>query len=207
MKLRPTASPDHDPSITGRMIDAAIDNQSTLPLKSSLLQPSGRRKVSLFVSTALGKVVLCSTVAAASISGVALTTDRITLEVLPVDQPAATTVLHADPPTTTTAAAAGEPTTTTIAAPDADAATDESPTELRGCEFGQATADIASDGRSRPDDHPLADHDPCDRSANPTPGGPPDRSDDGPGANPGGNSGGNGNGNAGGNGNGNGRPG
>lgn len=218
------AAPDHDPSSTGQMIDAAIDNQSTLPLKGSLLRPSRRRKVSAFVSTAIGKVVLCSTVAAASVGGVSLTTDRITLEASPFDQPAATTMLHADPPTpattpphadpptpsTTTAAAPSTTTTAAPVAPATAATTDEPPTGQRGCEFGQATADAASEDRNVPDDHPLRDHDPCDRSATPTPGGPPDRTtSDGSDGNAG-NAGENGNGgnrNAGGNGQGGGKPG
>jgi hypothetical protein len=175
MNLRRSAAVPDSPD-TRRMIDAAMNNESELPLRGSL-QPSTRRKVSMFVSTALGKVVLCSTVAAASVSGVALTTDRITLDTPPVT--IAPSAIPPDPsttdapPTTTT-----EPATATIIEPDTPVATDEPPTEAGGCEFGQATADGASEGHSRPDDHPLADHDPCDRSGTLTPGEPPARNAD-----------------------------
>ena len=195
-----TVALDHEPSETAAMIEAAMNNtDDLLPRPSGTRRPIGRRTNAL-VSTTIGKVLLCAAVATASVGGTALASDRVQLRdfsptVEVEDTPSASTPISPAPSTTVS------PTSTTTAPTEAAAASPdaESPSDLTGCEFGQATAEAAVGDANGPDRHPLGDHNPCDRSDGPSPTGPPEQT---PGTGNG-NSGGNGNGNAGGNGNGN----
>lgn len=169
----PQAAVGSDRGYTQALIDAVLTNKPTgggpkqLTGRPGLRGLGGSRPTKLMssfgaaVATTAGKIVLCTTVAAASVGGVYATTDRIGLpqparapEVAAVDLTEGTPPeVPAAPDTPATPETLAAPATPDIGAP-IQVANDHgqeivafiTDTDLHGCEFGQAVADMASNG-------------------------------------------------------------
>lgn len=160
-----------DKSPTGALIDAVLADQPTaggleqlserLPKRTTM-----RSGIGAVAATTVGKIVLCTAVAAASVGGVYATTDRI--DVSDVDEN--TTPPHA--PEIETPARATNGGSEDVAVQDVAVQDDHGQevaglaagTELEGCERGQAISELASAGADDHRPNPGSSLDPCSRS-------------------------------------------
>ena len=155
-----------DKSPTEALIDAVLADQPTaggleqlnrrLPKRITM-----RSGIGAVAATTVGKIVLCTAVAAASVGGVYATTDRI--DVSDVDEN--TTPPHA--PEIETPARATNGGSEDVAVQDdhgQEVAGLAAGTELEGCKRGQAISELASAGADDHRQNPGSSFDPCRRS-------------------------------------------
>ena len=165
-----------DKSPTGALIDAVLADQPTaggleqlserLPKRTTM-----RSGIGAVAATTVGKIVLCTAVAAASVGGVYATTDRI--DVSGVGE----NLTPPGPPEIETPAGATNDAGQDVVVQDdhgQDAAGQDDHgqevaglaigTELEGCERGQAISERASAGAGERRPNPESSIDPCSRS-------------------------------------------
>jgi hypothetical protein len=151
-----------DKSPTGALIDAVLADQPTAGGLEQLSERLPKRVtmrsgIGAVAATTVGKIVLCTAVAAASVGGVYATTDRI--DVSDVDE----NTTPPDAPEIETPARATDGGSEDVAVQDdhgQEVTGFAAGTELEGCERGQAISEVASAGA---DDHRQS-VDPCSRS-------------------------------------------
>ena len=153
---------------TEDLIQAVLDNRPTVGPSSMSMRTGARRGLGAIVATTVGKLALCTTVAAASVGGVYATTDRIDLPVVD-DREAGEASDVTEPQTQRDGSGPGDETvgeteiTTTEGARAVAHLVDG--LELNGCEFGQAVAESASAGATDHRQNVGPGIDPCDRTA------------------------------------------
>ena len=171
---------------TEEMIEAVLSNRPSGPAPAHLLTGRGGRGLGAIVATTVGKIGLCTAVAAASVGGVYATTDRIEIPIADQSDESGPIPATSEPPSDPPASDAPTEETVTeeveIVGVEIDASDGARVVadfveglEDHGCEFGQAVAEFASAGAAENRQNSGRGVDPCDRAAeNSADAGPPE---------------------------------
>jgi hypothetical protein len=166
-------------SDTESMIEAVFENRNADDISATVIGHASTStrmpgRLTVILATTIGKIILCTTVAAASIGGVYATTDAIQLtsEVEPnvgdpagpfvVDKPEVAQAPQSTDPATTAGSEDDESDNDVERDPVEEAVEREVDAELEGCERGQAIAEEAASNNQGQGHNP--DFDPCTRS-------------------------------------------
>jgi hypothetical protein len=175
----PAGSRAANKSDTESMIEAVFENRNADDISATVIGHASTStrmpgRLGVILATTIGKIILCTTVAAASIGGVYATTDAIQLtsEVEPnvgdpagpvvVDEPEVAEAPQSTDPATTAGSEDDESDNGGERDPVEEAVEREVDAELEGCERGQAIAEEAASNNQGQGHNP--DFDPCTRS-------------------------------------------